>query len=330
MHIYRWDLDKTYLKTQFDTLGEIVRTALEAPAEKANIPGTAALMRCLRYGIDGTENRVYVVSGSPREMRRVLTEKLRLDGVSIDGLELKPNLSNLLRGRFRAIRDQLGYKLPILLESRAGMDRATTALETCFGDDAEMDAIIYRLYGDIADGSITPARVEALLTEARLYPDQIARIRAAAEKLPIRPVVERVFIHLETGSPTGRFEPLGPRVAPTFNAFQSAMVLHGDGRLSRDSVMVVVEEMVDRYGYTTERLSASIQDALRRDLVSRELATPIGEALRLNLGPEWPVRARSEAPVDYPALLADVEVWHKERKARRRPSGGLSALFGKG
>lgn len=29
MHIARWDLDKTYLRTEFDTLRDLVKTALE-------------------------------------------------------------------------------------------------------------------------------------------------------------------------------------------------------------------------------------------------------------------------------------------------------------
>jgi hypothetical protein len=52
-------------------------------------------------------------------MRAVLTEKLKLDGVEFDELVLKDNLRNLVRGRFKALRGQVGYKLPVLLESRA-------------------------------------------------------------------------------------------------------------------------------------------------------------------------------------------------------------------
>ncbi len=51
-------------------------------------------------------------------MRAVLEEKLKLDGVEWDELVLKDNVRNLLRGRFRALRGQVGYKLPVLLESR--------------------------------------------------------------------------------------------------------------------------------------------------------------------------------------------------------------------
>jgi hypothetical protein len=324
-HVYRWDLDKTYLKTQFDTAMEIFRTALQGPEEKENIPGTAALIRALKRGPDGTENRIYIVSGSPREMRQVLVEKLRLDGAEVDGLTLKPNLQNLLRGRFRAVRDQLGYKLPVLLESRLGIEGGV--LETCFGDDAEMDAVIYRLYADIGEGRVEAGEIEKILVAARLYPDQIAQVLNAVDRLPIERVVERICIHLDTGSPTAHFDALGPLVAPTFNAFQAALVLHGDGRLADSGVYSVADEMIDRYAYTRERLSASIQDAVRRGLVPRAMALPIADQLSLRVGPELPVRERRDGPVDYLELLKRVDEWHKERKARRRPRG-LSALLG--
>ncbi len=150
-HIFRWDLDKTYLQTDFDSIRGLVTAALQSAEEKQNIPGTGALLRELQ-GRPGARNRIFVVSGSPRQMRRVLERKLLIDGVSVDGLTLKPTLRHILKFRFRAVRDQLGYKLPALLESRARL--ATSEMETCFGDDAEMDALVYRLYGDLCGGRI--------------------------------------------------------------------------------------------------------------------------------------------------------------------------------
>src|SRR5271166_6453620 len=133
-HIARWDLDKTYLRTDFDTLRDIVRTALERPDEKRTNPGASTLLReMVRAGI-----RVHILSGSPEQMRRRLEDKLRLDGITWDTFTLKPNLQNLLRFRFRAVRDQLGYKLPALLQARARLAEAgepgPVGKETLFGD----------------------------------------------------------------------------------------------------------------------------------------------------------------------------------------------------
>src|SRR5277367_1803544 len=106
--IARWDLDKTYLRTDFDTVRDLVRTAFERPDEKRTNPGASTLLReMVRSGVS-----VHILSGSPEQMRRKLEDKLRLDGIQWDSFTLKPNLQNLLRLRFRAVRDQLGYKLP--------------------------------------------------------------------------------------------------------------------------------------------------------------------------------------------------------------------------
>ena len=122
--IYRWDLDKTYLKTDFDTLRQLVRTALQSADQKVTVPGAAALIRELR---ERGDSKLCIVSGSPKQMRSVLEEKLKLDGVEWDELILKDNVRNVLRGRFRALKGQVGYKLPALLEFTDG----TTFRSTC-------------------------------------------------------------------------------------------------------------------------------------------------------------------------------------------------------
>ena len=77
-HIARWDLDKTYLRTEFDSLRDLVRTAFERPDQKRTNPGAATLLReMVRSNVS-----VHILSGSPEQMRRRLEDKLRLDGVN--------------------------------------------------------------------------------------------------------------------------------------------------------------------------------------------------------------------------------------------------------
>src|SRR5579885_1991951 len=172
--IYRWELEKNYLKTEFDTLRGLLRAAFEGAAEKQTMPGAATLLRELRRATPaGSRSRVCFISGSPRQMRRVLSEKLRLDGVEFDEFILKPNLRNMLTGRFRAMREQVGYKLPALLAGRAGLPPETR--ETCFGDDAEADGFIYSLYGDIIAGRVKRRLLEEILERAGTYEDDAQR-----------------------------------------------------------------------------------------------------------------------------------------------------------
>ena len=273
-HVYRWDLDKTYLKTEFDTLKQLLRSAFEGAEAKQAVPGASALLRELRAG---GRARICFISGSPRQMRRVLTKKLKLDGVEFDEFILKPNLRNMLTGRFRAMREQVGYKLPALLAGRAGLPADTR--ETCFGDDAEADGFIYSLYGDIIAGRVNRRLLEEILERAGTYEDDAQRAVTLAEALPTSEAVERIFIHLDRRSPTSRFDRYGARLVPIFNYFQAAMVMHEGGQLSAPAVVRVALEMVDRFGYTIDALRNSLQDLLRRGRLRRSTARALADEL---------------------------------------------------
>src|SRR5580765_3915955 len=192
-HTFRWDLDKTYLRTEFDSLKDLAKSAIENAADKQAYPGATALLRALNQ--DG--HRICIVSGSPTQMRQVLAAKLALDGIEYSEFVLKNNLKNLLRGRFRALRAQIPYKLPAMLQSRLG---ATAELETLFGDDAEADAIIYCLYADLIGGRVSMSDLERVLVASRAYEDDADKIMALARGVP-RGEVQRIFIHLDRRSP---------------------------------------------------------------------------------------------------------------------------------
>ncbi len=291
-HIYRWDLDKTYLQTDFDSLRQLVRTALQKASQKTAVPGAAALIREL--GASG-DSRLCIISGSPTQMRRVLEEKLKLDGVEWDELVLKDNVSNLLRGRFRALRGQVGYKLPVLLESRA--HAPVEAEEVLFGDDAEADAFIYSLYADLVAGRVDERVLAQVLVAAEVYTDDATRILAAWHAAPRADPVRRIFIMLDRLTPPAYFSRYGPRVVPIFNYFQAALVLLGDGLLTPTQAVRVAAEMVQTAGYNLITLSNSFQDLLRRGLPLQAVAAPLVHALEGALeGPDKVLAALRPVP----------------------------------
>lgn len=257
--IYRWDLDKTYLQTEFESLSDLVRTAFQKAHQKKAVPGAAALIRELKANGD---SRLCIVSGSPTQMRTVLSEKLKLDGVEFDELVLKDNVRNLLRGRFKALRGQVGYKLPTLLASR--LNAPTEAQEVLFGDDAEADAFVYSLYADMVARRVDEPVVHQVLKAAEVYPDDIDRVMRTWEKIPPADPVRRIFINLDRLTPPAYFQRYGPRVVPIFNYFQAALVLLADGHLKPHQVVRVAVEMVQTAGYNLLSLSNSFQDLMRR------------------------------------------------------------------
>jgi hypothetical protein len=334
-HVFRWDLDKTYLRTEFDSFGDLLKSAIETAADKQAFPGAPALLRALHQD----DHRICIVSGSPTQMRQVLAAKLALDGVEYDEFVLKNNLRNLLRGRFRSLRAQIPYKLPAMLRSRIG---AAAPAETLFGDDAEADAVIYCLYADLIADRVSLADLERVLIAARTYPDDAQLILDLARRVPRGEVVRRVFIHLDRKSPPGGFGDFGARLVPVFNYFQIALVLFGDGVLSARQVLFVGLEMLDSGQYDRSALANSMQDLMRRGRMDRDTGLRLVEEAkeaaasgalsgRRDLPPfdqiaeEFRKRIRelgkpapasfARDPIDY-VRLVDEE--HERRRERRR------------
>ena len=334
-HTFRWDLDKTYLRTEFDSFGDLVKSAIENASDKQAFPGATALLRALRQ--DG--NRICIVSGSPTQMRQVLAAKLALDGVEYDEFVLKNNLRNILRGRFRALRAQIPYKLPAMLASRVAVAADN---ETLFGDDAEADAIIYCLYADLVAGKVSLGDLERVLIASRAYPDDVTRILDLARRAPKAEAVRRMVIHLDRRSPPTTFRRFGARLAPVYNYFQAALVLYEDKVLSARQVIFVALEMLDSGQYELGHLATSVQDVIRRGLMARDtalqLATEANEAAksgalsgRADLPPFERIaeafrdrirelggiapEAAVEEPLDY-VRLVDEE--HEHRRNRRK------------
>ncbi len=262
-HIFRWDLDKTYLKTEFDSFTDLVRTARLSAEQRENVPGSAALIRTIRHAqAHESEHLVFFISGSPEQLRSVLEKKFSLDGFHPDGFQLKPTMSNILRGRFRAVKGQVGYKLGQLLQGRSEAPIGTK--ETLFGDDAESDAFIYSLYADMVAGRVSPEQLEKVLLASGAYRSQIDEVQEALEAIVHEDPVRRIIIHLDQHTPPVAFQPYFPNVVPIYNHLQTALVLVLDHTLGAPSVQRVAWELLDRYGFEADRLLNLAEDILRR------------------------------------------------------------------
>jgi len=337
-HAYRWDLDKTYLDTRFEKFGELLRIPFQGAEDKVNVPGSAALLRELTRAIDGqADSYVSIVSGSPRQLREVLEAKLRLDGVTWQEFHLKPQLKNLSKGRLRAVREQVGYKLPLMLRSRVALP--ATLRETLFGDDAEVDVLVYSLYADLLCGRSSGEELDALLK--KVGASAAARQRCASDLASLEPSgsdrepVETIFIHLDSGSPPALFAPFGARVIPVFNYYQAALVLFARGHLDVQSVVRITAAFLkaDRCG--PWELANLFQDIARRghlptdametlaigvqdDSAGNEAAEVVWNSAQRLLdlqGMVGPSPQPDPPPLDYPALLDHLK---SSRRAARR------------
>ena len=278
--VCRWDLDKTYLRSDFDSLRQLLRTAFERPEDKVDVPGVVELIKALKRAGEarGRPVHVYFLSASPPQMGKTIRAKLALDGIPYDGIVFKDQLQHIRRGKLRNLREHVGFKLAELLRGR--LAAPPESRELCFGDDWESDSLIYSLYGDVAAGRLPPERLARVLRRIRVDPRQIDEVLALAARARGGDVVARIFINLERRTPPGAFHLFGPRVVPTFNYFQTAAMLAGDGDLDVEDVVRVAQGLLTAAAYTPRRLENSLGDLVRRGHLGTAPAAALGARLR--------------------------------------------------
>lgn len=278
--IFRWDLDKTYLKSEFERLHQLVRIPFEKPEQKVAAPGVAALIRALREAAtaSGRESRTYFLSASPPQIGRAIRKKLELDGVQYDGIVFKDQLQRLIRGKFRHLREQVGFKVTELL--KASQNNLPGAREYLFGDDWESDPLIYSLYADVVAGRVGIPDLKEILEAIRVDQPLVREACALAERITPTDSVARIFITLERRTPLADFRSFGTRLVPTFNYFQTAVCLFEDGVLGCNGVMQVAHSLIDASHYSRERLTNSLADIERRRHVREPTVRVVREHLR--------------------------------------------------
>ena len=342
--VYRWDLDKTYLQTEFSTVRGLLQAAVEGPHRRRTIPGVRALLKGLSQS---HETRVVVVSGSPTWIRGRLEKMFQLHGIRCDRLVLKDFGAALKRGRLSAITSQVPYKLLAHLETRLWLQgRGEAVDEICFGDDAEVDALIYCLYSDVCTGRIGGPRLARILKACGAYDDEIAAVLGRLPLLGREDPVRRIFIHLESNSPPARFGAYRGRVLATFNALQIAVNL-GDGKLCDDSVVLAVaESLVKEARVDADDLAGTLEDAVRRGLCRPAYASHVAQVLlprsaafdvgftkpfaarvveRLHAHAGAPARPVLE-PLPYEQLFEAEQAFHNARKLARQTAHRIPGL----
>jgi hypothetical protein len=262
--IFRWDLDKTYLVSHFDSFRDLVRVPFQKGEDKVAVPGVASLMKGLdkRAARDDADSRVYFLTASPPQIGGAIREKLRLDGIRHDGITFKRQVSHLVRGRFDALREQVGYKLDRLLAAAEGVD--TGSLEYLFGDDWESDPFVYSLYADILAGKASDEFVLDVLERADVHKQYKAAIRerlvkrASSRRMGHR--VGGIFILRQRPVAEFSLAAFGPRLCWFDNYFECALVLYSHGLLGADGVEAVAASI----GLTPDELAGSYEAAMRR------------------------------------------------------------------
>ncbi|HXC52683.1 MAG TPA: hypothetical protein VN634_17500 [Candidatus Limnocylindrales bacterium] len=333
--VQRWDLDKTYLVTDTESLRGLLRIPFERARHKRALPGVAVLINELRRSAAdrGSTTSVNFVTASPPQIGRAIREKLLLDGIEIDEIRFKNQMHHLMRGHFDALREHVGFKLAELLQSvRAGQ---RDGVELLFGDDWESDPLIYSLYADVVEGRIDWPRLEKLLERAGVQESgYLHSIRESAAPGGPRRTIDAICILRARPRASTEFEPFGPRLFWFDSYLECALILHALGYLDARGVIEVASasEANDQAVTAAFEAASSRWPRLRREhltivrqaLVEAGLMQPVeAGSLWLRARTRWramrkqsplPPLARAPQMPDYDEL---VQAWgHRTRKEK--------------
>jgi hypothetical protein len=273
--ILRWDLDKTYLVSNFESLRHLIRVPFEKAKDKVALPGVAALIKGIRRTAEGVGRKVavYFLSASPPQIGAAIREKLELDGIAHDGITFKDQVRHLMYARFDAVLEQIGYKLERLLSS--ARESPPGAVEVLFGDDWESDPFVYSLYADVLEGRVGHDDLTELLRRAgvsRHYAERIAEL-VAADPPHVR--VAAIFILRQRPARAADLQAFGPRLVWFDNYFECALKLWVLGMLDKQAVLDVLKDV----GFNPAQAAVAFEAVCQRSEADHAALAPIRRML---------------------------------------------------
>lgn len=268
--VYVWDLDKTYLDTSHASVREVWRTLAEKAFQKKNVPGTGSLVRALKQAWQEERGQkafpIYFITASPPQMEAKIKDKLELDEILPLGAFYKDNFKNLKPSRLWRLKKQVGFKLQALLQLR--MRLRGDVRQVFWGDDSESDAVIYSLYSDICARRWPEKDLLTILRGLHVVGEQTEVILDLQSQIPVHDPVEKIYINLATDTDPEYYLKFGRRLIATYNTFQAALDLMQDQRLPVEQVIRVAQDMIMNFGFTRDQLEFSIDNLVRRELLS--------------------------------------------------------------
>ncbi len=272
--LYVWDIDNTYLISEYKSLRDLIRIRFESALDKTPVPGAVQLLRTVRRcaAPQGAAPPIYFVSASPEGMRPVLTKRMLLDGVAHDGMTFR-DLHKL-----HYVRDIFGYKIVALLLYR--LENPKGAREVLFGDDREHDPLVYTLYRQICSGELRGEALRNCLTRHGVRRSAGVYAAKLAEPLPEVDPVEWVFIRrIEGKARVGEPAPADDCVVYVDDYAQAAALLLVQERITADGFREVLGAVRDAgqaldvaavLGGREDRFRSEAVAELRRELKEDE------------------------------------------------------------
>ena len=168
---------------------------------------------------------------------------------------------------------QIQMQTKILMQMRIRLK--DNVRQILWGDDSESDAVIYSLYSDICARRRSKDELKAILRHFHVVGSQMDTIFSLQEQIPADDPVEKIYINLADDTDSEYYLKFGRRLMPSFNSFQTALDLHQDRRLGFDQLLSVAQDLLTNFEFTRDELEWSIDDLVRRKILSFETVEAI-------------------------------------------------------
>jgi len=262
--IFVWDLDKTYLDTDFGGFRKIIKIALEKAVKKRNVPGADELVRMLAKSNDPFP--IFFISASPPQMHDKIYKKWMHDKIIPYGFYSKDNLKNLRLNKLSRLTNHVGFKVQSLMELRLLISNEAKMI--CWGDDSESDANIYSVFSDICSHRLTDQEAKSLLKAFGVQEDQIELILELRDQKENFDPLSRVYINLAVDTDPEYYRRYGRRLLAVENTFEIAIDLFQRGFLKEDGVLSVAKSLITKYSFKPFQLEVAYNLLAKRSRLS--------------------------------------------------------------
>ncbi len=213
------DIDKTYLETEFDTVVDLARTAMEDSRAKVTVFGAREVLLAARWAHGSPPNGLHFVSSSPPQLRRVLQAKLAMDGLDWTSDTFKNQAYNLRKRRLSLLRHHVAYKTLAILSIME--DRGPGGRFVMIGDNAESDPLVYGGVARLLEGRVSVDDFQQHLVNAGSQDFETAQIMPLARKVHGTGTVAAIFIRMVPGTSGHKPFTTEPGVWPPMSGFKS-------------------------------------------------------------------------------------------------------------
>ena len=279
------DIDKTYIETNFETLVQLAKTALEDAQEKQTVTGASEVLRAA-HGEQG-QHPLHFVTASPPQLRSVLEEKLALDKIQWNSVVFKNQAYNLRKGRMNQLRQHVAYKTVAILTLTKQLGSGDIYF---IGDNVELDSYIYTGIKLFLDGTLNSEQYLQFLAYTGIDDDILKELSSF---LTEPPEVKVACIHIREvpGYKTIKEEALTNQIRYFESFYEVSLDYLAQGVIGVSSVWPLTRIFHNRHLTQRAELLKHLQERLSGSESSSEMHQALNECLqKLNLeGEDLPV-----------------------------------------